>query len=578
MILKRLDSSISTFHTITFKKGLNFILGAREKENTNTKDSYNGVGKSLIIELIHFCLASNSVKELKELGNHWCELEFEHNGETHIIRRFFDGTQQCFYNSESISLNKLKDILFEICFEISNSISGISFRSLISRYIRRYKINYSNCFNYVKGEQPAVTLLNNGYLLGIEPQKILNKVQNKELFSQLNSTKKSLQSDPVLIDYFKGQGTIDFKIKDITDKLAKLYVERDNFQVLENFDDLKKKSDNISFQTKQLINQRYILNSRIEKINLVLTKKDNIKIEDVIRLYEDINIQLPSLTVKNIEEVLSFHNILAQKRISTFEKQKEEYQATLDIINSKIQDNEKELSSILEVLSKYGALNDYNLLCKRIISLENELEKTKDYKDLMKKYEKEILLSKKKKAEILIENQDYLESQQFMLDELMNIFRTYSRQFYVNKPSGLTINVNNKDNKIAFDIDADIEGDSSDGINEVKIFCFDLTILMKNVCPINFLFHDSRLLANMDPRQRNIWLRIVSEIFNENSNLQYIVSINEDVLVTMDDVADDSTKELISSTFSGENVRLRLTDKNPESKLLGMQINIRYDK
>lgn len=85
-------------------------------------------------------------------------------------------------------------------------------------------------------------------------------------------------------------------------------------------------------------------------------------------------------------------------------------------------------------------------------------------------------------------------------------------------------------------------------------------------------------LADMDPRQRNVWLDIISNEFHDDSEYQYISSINEDVILTMKDVATGATRQLIDEVFNKDNIRLVLTDESPESKLLGKQINLKYDK
>jgi len=55
----------------------------------------------------------------------------------------------------------------------------------------------------------------------------------------------------------------------------------------------------------------------------------------------------------------------------------------------------------------------------------------------------------------------------------------------------------------AFTIDPKIESDDSDGINHVKIFCYDLTIYSraKTKKLISF-FMDSRLFDGTDERQK----------------------------------------------------------------------------
>ena len=80
----------------------------------------------------------------------------------------------------------------------------------------------------------------------------------------------------------------------------------------------------------------------------------------------------------------------------------------------------------------------------------------------------------------------------------------------------------------------------------------------------------------MDPRQRLSLLKIVEEETNE-SNIQYIESLNEDLILSLEDIVDEEEykhyKDLIE-----ENTILVLTDKSDQDKLLGMTKDIPYDK
>lgn len=128
---------------------------------------------------------------------------------------------------------------------------------------------------------------------------------------------------------------------------------------------------------------------------------------------------------------------------------------------------------------------------------------------------------------------------------------------------------NSGEDTLRFTLDARIEDDSSDGVNEVRMFCFDLLILLNKISKIRFLIHDSRLFANMDPRQRETLFRIAEDICNQEG-FQYICTINEDALLSFESLmTPNEFKEIIH-----DNIRLELTDDAPESKLLGIQVDI----
>lgn len=122
---------------------------------------------------------------------------------------------------------------------------------------------------------------------------------------------------------------------------------------------------------------------------------------------------------------------------------------------------------------------------------------------------------------------------------------------------------------LRYTIEARIEDDSSDGVNEVRMFCFDLLLLTCQKSNMRFIFHDSRLFANMDPRQRNMLFRIVNEVC-QNNDFQYICSINEDALLSVQSMMNpDEIKQILT-----DNIRLELKDDASESKLLGIQVDI----
>ena len=70
MKLISLTSNKDSFNPVTFnEKGLSII--AAVKRTSDQRKTYNSVGKSLTISLIHFCLGSSSSEEFKEKLPEW---------------------------------------------------------------------------------------------------------------------------------------------------------------------------------------------------------------------------------------------------------------------------------------------------------------------------------------------------------------------------------------------------------------------------------------------------------------------------------------------------------------------------
>ena len=78
MRLIKLSANQSSFKTIKFNAtGLSLIVGVRSDNLVNAEKphedglSYNGVGKSLIVELIHFCLGSSKNNAFEQHLSDW---------------------------------------------------------------------------------------------------------------------------------------------------------------------------------------------------------------------------------------------------------------------------------------------------------------------------------------------------------------------------------------------------------------------------------------------------------------------------------------------------------------------------
>ena len=68
MRLISLTANQKSFHPIIFKDGINIIAGKQvTPHNENDGNTYNGVGKSLTLHLIHFCLGSRKIESFKKL-------------------------------------------------------------------------------------------------------------------------------------------------------------------------------------------------------------------------------------------------------------------------------------------------------------------------------------------------------------------------------------------------------------------------------------------------------------------------------------------------------------------------------
>ena len=132
---------------------------------------------------------------------------------------------------------------------------------------------------------------------------------------------------------------------------------------------------------------------------------------------------------------------------------------------------------------------------------------------------------------------------------------------------------NEGENQQRYTIEAKIESDNSDGINNVKIFCYDMTMLFNGYGHnIKFSFHDSRLFDGIDEKHKAEIFKVVDELFN-CTDYQYIATINQNQLNEVKSILTEEEYQKIIE----KNTILTLTDEDDSEKLLGVKVDVGYE-
>jgi uncharacterized protein YydD (DUF2326 family) len=219
-------------------------------------------------------------------------------------------------------------------------------------------------------------------------------------------------------------------------------------------------------------------------------------------------------------------------------------------------------------LAKKRALKEYDVICDQIKSLEVELAEVEKYRLLLSQFQEDQVNLSLDKAKIKKEGLDYLKEIKPQLENVEETFRTLVKKFYENKGGSLEIK-ETVDAKYLFDIEPHIPKDGSQGVSEVKIFCYDILLYLLNKDLLGFIAHDGCIFSEMDPRQKSKIFKVALEKINEN-NLQYFVNIGENSLNEVLDehneigILDEQEKEIIRNAQI-----LKLYDKDPQTWLFG---------
>lgn len=575
MQLIKVYSNMESFREVKFNEtGLSFIVAKQKNpEVTEKGQTYNGVGKSLLVRIIHFCLGAGK-KDYKE----FCEklpgwefyLDFEIENKRYTAKRSTDNANRVFLNGEDLSVNNFTKKMEELCFDIPEDISFLSFRSLIPFFIRPKRESY------VDYDKPGKTFSNyqsrlyNAFLLGLDVFLMQKKQQIKKEKDRIKELEDNFKKDSLLRDFFTGDKDVTLTLIDLEERIKKLDENLRNFKVAEDYNDVQIEADKIERELFDLTNKIIMLQNNIKNIDKGLNINTDINKDDIKNIYDEASINFSEDVKKRLDELENFY----EKLISNRKKRLLEQRSRLDVeIQSKSEKSkglQVELDRLMQYLGKHQALDIFVSLSNKSSALKSERESLKKYQDLQSSYKEKERSADKNLINLAETAEEYLKEIEPEISKLRNYFRFLAKKFYPDSVAGLTISNNEGDNQLQFDIDAKIESDTSDGINNVKIFCYDLTILFKgHNHNIDFIFHDSRLFDGIDERQKTDIFRTVYEEFS-NKNKQYIATINQNQL---DEIKRLLTEEEFQMIIN-DNTILTLTDESDSQKLLGIKVDI----
>lgn len=129
-----LTANKETFHPIYFHDGINIIVGKQiTPTNKNDGNTYNGVGKSLILHLIHFCLGARKISSFEEKIPDWeFTLNFIIDNKNYSCKRSTSKQNSIEFNGECLKPAILQEKLLKLCFGLTHTPQNMTLKLLES--------------------------------------------------------------------------------------------------------------------------------------------------------------------------------------------------------------------------------------------------------------------------------------------------------------------------------------------------------------------------------------------------------------------------------------------------------------
>jgi len=576
MRLIELTSNKTTFKTVRFNRsGVSLIIGSRKDPAHGEDDgrSYNGVGKSLLVEIIHFCLGSSTNKNFRQHLPDWeFALRFEIGTTSYVAVRSTDKQSDVALNGQTYKLKAFNELLGKLCFELPDwGGAQLSFRALLPRFIRRSKADYNDPRVTAADREPYTILLRNLFFLGIDISLVENKFLLRTRQSELEMFERNFKNDPFIREYYTGNKDASLQAKYLEEQIRRLENDLSQFAVAEDYYQIEREANELTAHLRALKNKRAVVENALSNVQKSLETRTDIPREKLLVVYHEIEQAFRRETLKHLQEVETFHSQLLANRMARLGKERMKLETERKNLEAEIHKLNSAVDAKLGYLSDKRALDQYAAVSAQLSELRAKFQKLQDYQHLLHKSREDAASIRIKLAEENIKTNAYLDETSAERESRLAVFASLAKRFYPDAPAGITLHNNLGDNKTRYDFDVRIEADGSDGINAVKLFCYDLAVLTaQQNHTMAFVFHDSRLFSDIDPRQRAVLFQTASTV-SSHDGLQYIATVNQDQLDTLQaDLSPREFDELLGRTV------LRLQDDGPESKLLGVQVDMHY--
>ncbi len=581
MILK-VSANHEMFKTIEFSPGFNVILAERTEESKE-KDTRNGLGKTTLLNIIHFCLGSKAEKakglRIRPLEGWEFHLEFRMRNQQVSVSRSVDRPGQVkitpetdcsdwpiqpeiehrleTYRSKVAEWNStLGWGLYDI--DVERKKYSPSFRALLSYDIRRNQFTdpfLNNSRQFVWDSQ-----VHNAYMLDLNWKHAVRWQELRDRTKSVNMVRKALRDgDNLIANMVSTVGELEYERDRLQRQIRKTDGDLRQFRVHPKYEAIENEANRLTAKLHDMANHILQLKRLVEFHRRSVEETQPAEAIRVSELYEEAGARFPDLVRRRLDDVRLFHLEVAKNRRVYLESEAARLENELDNAITEQKNLSTKQAKLMKFLDTHGALEDYNELLKLNQEKQANLESIDRQIDQRRQIDNE-------QSEIKIEQGRLNLDARRDMDERHNkrlaaeIFNSNSECLY-EKPGAFIADIVPNS---GFKFRVEIEREESQGVSKMKVFCYDLMRAElwshRDVQP-GFLIHDSTLFSDVDERQVARALEL-GERKSRESGFQYIVCLNSDSIPY-----DDFTEGFEIDKF----VRLRLTDNEPAGRLLGIE-------
>lgn len=545
--LLRLYSKPEIFKPIQFDNGINIILGEKvsSAKNASRKDKKtNGVGKSISIECINFCLfKSSSESRIMRIPNDVLPPDTQimldliiNEVNLTIVRTKFEPEKPSIFKdgkeNKFLSLSDATEHLNHLLYAGNDEVEERpSFRELIGPIIRDEDSEFKEiirCYDVNKNVPLQNLIKPHLYFFGIDIS-LVEKLQKKlEELSSLQILIRSLDKN-LTNDSKRDISQVKAEINSLGDELQRLDKALNSFETNEVYESHQNQLAEIESDLDKLRARQAAHRFEIKKIES-LPKIQAIPKKEIEILYNQFKKGLGDSISKSLDEVLGFKIKLDEFQSKLINQKSQALKQELEKTTQEVRGLEAQRISLINLVDQKGVLKDLKVSClvyeeknRAFQAMQSQLEQ---YENSEREYSRLIHL----RDELFLK----LDAATLAIKEVIASFNQTILDIHDlimgNRKASFDIEVFTKKKlKQIAQLVMRIDDDGSRSVDREKVFIYDMALMFNEHTRKRhpkLLIHDNIFDVDQDTLVQS--LNYLAEQEKMFTDFQYILTLNRD--------------------------------------------------
>ncbi|WKZ69974.1 MAG: DUF2326 domain-containing protein [Melioribacteraceae bacterium] len=548
------------FSDITFRDGINYVYGYRDKTQGKKKDSLNNLGKSSFLDLIDFTLGSDFSKDknprlytaydigfLKGLTVY---LEFESRKNHYTISRSFENSRlvKLKANNGKYKEYRLEDFRVTLCDIIFARDDYPGFyspdwlRRLLAFYVTILKTNkkeYPDPFAYLEYTSELSLLQYHLFLLNIDNRLIYNLNVKTDEIDEKKKLANTAAKNFISVHQLKTISDVEDKIKQLKTEIEEIRERIKAYKLASSQKLNAEKANELTKTINKLSFENFSHQKKIDTYKESLSNNLSIRLSTVENIYNDFQELLGTKIRKELEEVVKFRKNLISSRKDFILEEIDKLNKEIENNKFKIDELDNQRADIFRILSTASAIKNLADANALIVSKEKEASNLEGQIKTYTVYSKQVSDLQQEVSKI---ESNIIELRENIRDielEFYKIFSSIYQELYSTKTGSRLFSFSIDSNprvksKLKIDILNDPEKFGK-GKNRGRTLVYNLSVLfysiIKNYNAPRFLIHDG-IFDGVDKVHFVDVIKFLNKQLERGYKFQYIVTLIEEGVLT----------------------------------------------